>query len=196
MNVDDLVSAVAGEPERVVRLTVRTTPSAVLAQAGKPGGLKLTDLLSASAPHSESRDVRYRHVLGGPASQRAIEAWSERHPSHVLPADLREFVARINGVHLWANLETGRSYTGLAPIEEWDLARTKMYGPTADRRLLDDRYVALSYHQDGASFVVLDVESGTYFLMDTAGPDTSSPIARNADELLDWLWRHRIAPKP
>lgn len=70
-----------------------------------------------------------------------------------------------------------------------------MYGENADRDLLDDRYVALSYHQDGAAFVVLDVESGKYFLMDTAGPDTTSPIANDARELLDWLWRSRIEPK-
>jgi hypothetical protein len=65
----------------------------------------------------------------------------------------------------------------------------------ADRRLLDDRYVALSYHQDGAAFIVLDVASGTYFLMDTAGPDATSPIATNVEELLDWLWQSRITPK-
>jgi hypothetical protein len=76
------------------------------------------------------------------------------------------------------------------------LARTRFYGASADRRLLDDRYVAISYHQDGASFVVLDVESGIYFLMDAAGPDTTSPIAHDAKGLLAWLWQTRIPPKP
>jgi hypothetical protein len=104
-------------------------------------------------------------------------------------------VERVNGIHLWANVETGRSYAGLAPIEEWELARVKMYGPTAARTLLDDRYVAISYHQDGASFVVLDVTSGRYFLMDVAGADATSPIANNVDELLGWLWGSRISPK-
>jgi hypothetical protein len=113
-----------------------------------------------------------------------------------LPADLRALVERVNGIHLWANVETGRSYVGLAPVEEWELARVKMYGAAGDPGLLDDRYVAISYHQDGASFVVLDVKSGGYFLMDTAGPDTTSPIAGNVEELLDWTWRSRIAPKP
>jgi hypothetical protein len=154
-----------------------------------------TELLSAPGRRAEQRDVRYRHILGSPASQQAIDAWQGRHPSHSLPADLRALVTRINGIHLWANVETGRAYTGLAPVEEWDLARVKMYGAAADRKLLDDRYVALSYHQDGASFVVLDVDSGRYFLMDAAGPDTTSPIANSAGELLDWLWRTRIAPK-
>jgi hypothetical protein len=157
--------------------------------------MKMTDLLSAPGRRAEERNVRYRHMLGSPASQQAIAAWQGRHPSQSVPADLLALVARINGVHLWANVETGRAYAGLAPIEEWDLARVKMYGAAADPELLDDRYVALSYHQDGASFVVLDVESGRYFLMDAAGPDTTSPIASNAGELLDWLWRTRITPK-
>jgi hypothetical protein len=70
-----------------------------------------------------------------------------------------------------------------------------MYGPTADRGILDDRYVALSYDQGGAAFIVLDVASGRYFLMDTAGPDATAPIASTAAELLDWLWQSRITPK-
>jgi hypothetical protein len=155
----------------------------------------VTELLGAAGRRGEQRDVRYRHVLGSPASQEAIDAWQSEHPLHVLPADVRALVARINGIHLWASAERGRSYTGLAPIEEWDLARVKFYGLSADRSLLADRYVALSYHQDGASYVVLDVASGQYFLMDVAGPEATSPIASNAGELLDWLWGSRISPK-
>ena len=47
----------------------------------------------------------------------------------------------------------------------------------------------------GAAFVVLDVALRTYFLMDTAGPDATSPIATNVEGLLDWLWQSRVAPK-
>lgn len=195
MQIDDFVARAASESERTVTRTVWTTPPEVLAKAAAPGGIKMTDLLSASGRRVEQRDLRYRHVLGSPASQPTIDAWQGRHHSQSLPADLRALVLRINGVHLWANVETGRAYSELAPIEEWDLARVKMYGAAAARKLLDDRYVALSYHQDGASFVVLDVESGRYFLMDAAGPDTTTPIASNASELLDWLWRTRITPK-
>jgi hypothetical protein len=195
MQIEDFINRVAGEPERTVTLTVSTTPPKVLAKAVKSGGLSMTDFLSLPGRRSEQRDVRYRHILGSPASPETIEAWDKRQPSHPFPADLRALVTRINGIHLWANAETGRSYVGLAPVEEWELARIKMYGPMADRRLLDDRYVALSYHQDGAAFVVLDVALGTYFLMDTAGPDATSPIATNVEELLDWLWQNRIAPK-
>jgi hypothetical protein len=195
MQIDDFIARAASEPERTVTRTVWTTPPEVLAKAAASGGMRMTDLLSAPGRRAEQRDVRYRHILGPPASQQAIDTWQERHASHSLPADLRALVGRINGVHLWANVETGRAYAGLAPIEEWDLARVKVYGAVADPKLLDDRYVALSYHQDGASFVVLDVQSGRYFLMDAAGPDTTAAIASNAEELLDWLWRTRITPK-
>ena len=195
MQIDDFLARVASEPERTVTRTVWTAPPEVLAKAAKPSGMLMTDFLSAPGRRAEQREVRYRHVLGAPASPQAVDAWQNQRPSHPLPADLRALVERVNGIHLWANVETGRSYAGLAPIEEWELARVKMYGPTAARTLLDDRYVAISYHQDGASFVVLDVTSGRYFLMDVAGADATSPIANNVDELLGWLWGSRISPK-
>lgn len=194
MQIDDFLSAVAGEPEKVFTRSIRLASAQTRAAASKSGGMRLTDFMSAPAK-VEQRIFRYRHILGPPASPHAIEEWRKQRASHPLPADLVALVERINGIHLWANLETGRSYVGLAPIEEWDLARVKMYGATAGKGLLDDRYVALTYHQDGASFVVLDVVSGTYYLMDVSGPDTSTPIGRSVVELLDWLWKHRIPPK-
>jgi hypothetical protein len=194
MHIDEIINLVNGEPARFVTRNVRVPSPQTLSIASKPGGLSLTEFLSAPAT-MEQKDVRYSHILGAPASREAIEAWAKQHPTHPLPVDLQALVARINGIHLWANAETGRSYEGLAPIEEWELARTKMYGPTADRALLDDRFVALSYHQDGAAFVVLDIVTEKYFLMDAAGPEATSPIANDGGELLDWLWRNRIAPK-
>lgn len=194
MRIEEFLGKVASEPERTTTGTVWTTPPEVLAKAAKTGGISLIDFLAAPGRTSKQVEFRCRHILGSPASPDAIEAWQERRPSHPLPADLRALVARINGIHLWANADTGRSYDGLAPIEEWELARIKMYGPTADPGLLDDRYVALSYNQDWGAFIILDAASGTYLLMDTAGPDTRTPIANNADELLDHLWRSRITP--
>src|ERR1700733_7481502 len=175
MLIEDFINHVAGEPERTVTETVWKVPREILAKAAKHGGLRMTELLSAPERRAEHREIRYRHVLGPPASHEVIDAWEKQRPSHPLPADLRALVTRIDGIHLWANSESGRPYVGLAPVEEWELARIRMYGPAADRSLLEDRYVALSYHEDGASFVVLDVATGIYFLMDAAGPDAESP---------------------
>ena len=195
MQIEEFVRRVGEEGERTVTRTVSTAPSDVLVNVAKRGGMSMTEFLSSPGRRSEQRELRYRHILRAPASQEALDAWHGRRPSHPLPVDLRALVMRINGIHLWADVETGYSYAGLAPIEEWELARVKMYGPTADRSLVDDRYVALSYHLDGAAFVVLDAELGTYFLMDSAGPDRTAPIANNYDELLHRLLRHRIPPQ-
>lgn len=134
------------------------------------------------------------HVLGSGASLEALASWKTRWPHHPLPSDLMTLVSHVNGIHLWADLETGHAYQGLAPLEEWDLARVKMWGPDADPKDLDDGYLALSYHTDGAAFVVLNVDSGEYFLMDSCGVDESAPIGRSASELLDWLWENRLPP--
>jgi hypothetical protein len=143
---------------------------------------------------TERRVMREGHVLGTGASPEAIAAWRPRWPRRALPADLVELLLRVNGIHLWADLETGRAYEGLAPFEEWELARVKMWGPHAAPSLLGDQYIALSYHADGAAFLVLNVDTGDYFLMDSCGADESCGIGRSARDLLDWLWSHRLSP--
>jgi hypothetical protein len=193
--IDDFIARVASEPERTVERPIWNLPAAALAKAREPGGMKLETLLASPGRTASVRTFRYRHMLGAPATFEALEAWRLRYPEWRLPDDLVALVRRINGIHLWANVETGRAYQGIAPIEEWEAARLRLYGPTAGHDLLDDRYIAVSYHQDDAAFVILDAGSGTYFLMDAAGPDLTSPIARNVAELLDWLWRSRLEPQ-
>jgi len=67
-----------------------------------------------------------------------------------------------------------------------------MYGSDADPDLLEERYLALSYHSDSAVYIVLNVECGKYFWMDSCGPDEGSLIGASVGELLDWVWEHRI----
>jgi hypothetical protein len=193
MQTEDFIERVRTEGERVVSRPAKSAATA--ARAGQPGGIMLADLLAQHGPGAGRRDVHYRHILGPPASEARIGTWQQRTPNQRLPDDLVALIRTMNGIHLWADGDSGRAYTGLAPNEEGEPARTKFFGPDADQTLHHDRYIAISYHQDAAAFNVLDVDSGTYFLMDSAGPDTTTPIATNADELLDWLWQKRIAPK-
>ena len=196
MRIEEFLSKVASEPERTLMETHWTSPPELLARMKQPGGMRLTDFLAAPGRIPEQCECRYRHILGAPASPDAIAAWQRQHPSHPLPADLQALVARINGIHLWADSETGWCYQGFAPIEKWDLARSTMYwGPTTDPSLLDDHYIALSYDEGHASYIVLNIKSGKYYLMDVAGPDESCPIADNVEELLDYLWERRMTPK-
>lgn len=192
MDVEEFIRRVGSEPPRTVTKTVRIPPPEIFETLEDRGWMSLTELQSASGTRIEKRSVRYGHILGPPAPVGSIETWQGEKSR--LPADLVHLVGRMNGIHLWADLDEGRAYEGLAPINEWELARIKMWGAAADRNTLDDRYHAISYHQDGAAFAVLDVVSGKYFLMDAAGADETCPIGDCVGDLLDWLWKSRIDP--
>jgi hypothetical protein len=194
MTLDELFKRVESEPPRTVTLRQNLSQEQIDA-ANRPGGMRLSDLLAVAPRPLPQRTVRFGHILGPPTSHSTVRAWGEQFPYHALPADLKDLVAQVNGIHLWADLDTRRSYDGLAPLEEWDLARIKMYGRGSDAHLLPDRYLALSYHGDGAAFIVLNVESGRYFLMDSSGPDEACPIGASVSDLLDWLWDHRHCPR-
>lgn len=158
-------------------------------------GMLISEYLARFKPTGQTLEARYEHRLGPGVPLEDLRKWEASHPNYPLPDSLRELLLEIDGIHLWADGETGRSYQGLAPLHEWDTARVVMYGPESAVNLLDSRYLAISYHADCAAYIVLDVGAGHYFLMDTAGPDESCPIGRGAPELLDWLWKYRMAPE-
>jgi hypothetical protein len=186
MQIDELIRAAATEPNREVTRSVRVCSPATLEAVPKTG-ISVLDLSSLPA-QVERKTFRFGHLLGPPASPRALEEVVRRAPL-CFPADLMNLVARVNGIHLWADLDRGRSYTGLAPIEEWDVGGVALFYDA-----LDDRHVSLTYHDDGAAAIVLELTSGTYYLMDTAGADHSCQIGKSSGDLLDYLWTHRIPP--
>jgi hypothetical protein len=188
MTSEEFLERVASEKALVVTRRTSIIPRERL-ESGRP----LSEILAAGAP-GPLVTVTYEHIVDPPASIETIDAWCARHPAHPLPADLRELLLRCNGIHLWADASTGRAYQGIAPIQEWTLARTKLWGPTVERAMLDDRFLAISYHENGDDQVALDTGAGGYFSMEPIGADTSRPIGRNVPELLDWLWRGRHAP--
>jgi hypothetical protein len=192
MQLDDFLQRLRSQPERIVRGSgLRITPEA-LAKAHQPGGIRLSEILAK--PAVAPPELHFRHVVAPPATEEAIAAWESKWPYQAVPAELLALVRAANGIHFWANAQTGDRYTGLAPIEEWEIAGTKMYGTGSANALLDGRYVAISYDVNGESFVVVDVLSGKYYSLETSGPDTSAPIADNLEELLGWLWKYRGLP--
>jgi hypothetical protein len=197
MTFDELLERIATEPNRTSEVDVQVPSPELLREIeaqreAQRGILRLDAFLSDPRFTIERRTLRTGHLLGAPASLEELARWRSSWPRHRLPEDLVGLLRRANGIHLWADLGEGRSYEGLAPLAEWRLARNKMWGEDAAPDLLPDRYLALSYHADGAAFVVLDVDSGKYFLMDSCGADETSPIGDCAGHLLDWLWDHRI----
>jgi hypothetical protein len=129
MQIDDFIRVVAGEGERVVTRSVRPLAVQTLAAASRPGGMSLKDLMSAPAK-VEQRSFRFGHVLGPPASPQAIQSCEVRRLLQPLPTGLLALVERINGIHLWANLQTGR-YT------EREIARIYQAGRMGSVNFMD-----------------------------------------------------------
>jgi hypothetical protein len=155
----------------------------------------LTDFLKLPVLWREEREFHDGHILGAGASLEQISAWETAHPMLPLPGDLRALLQRMNGIHLWADLDEGRAYDGNAPLEEWELARTKMWGAKVDPPWLSDAHVAISYNADDSVFVVLNTATGIYYRMDPCGADEMSPLATDVESLLDWLWKNRLSPR-
>lgn len=172
-------------------LEVSVAAPELLNDAARPGGMRLNELLADPRRHKERRVSRTGHLLGQPLVQAAIEKWMRDWPKHQLPPDLQNLLQHVDGVHLWADLDAGRSYQGIAPLADWELARTRMWGSDADPDLLGDDYLAISYHADGAAYVVLKVTTGEYFVMDSCGADETCRIGGDVASLLDWLWKNR-----
>jgi hypothetical protein len=116
--------------------------------------MPVSDLMADPRQRREKRTFRNGHVVGPPVRDADLDDWQRRWARYPLPADLRALLLRANGIHLWA--DTGRAYQGLAPLEEWMLARVATWGVEAKPSALSDRYLALTYDIDGAAFAVLE----------------------------------------
>jgi hypothetical protein len=81
--------------------------------------MTIAELQSRPDQHKEARSFRYGHVVGPGLATRDIEAWQASFPDHVLPQDLAQALTVVDGVHIWANLETRRAYFGISPLCEW-----------------------------------------------------------------------------
>jgi hypothetical protein len=118
MTTDELLQRVAAQPMVTVERDVSIpgpAPKALLAE-GKP--IPLTELVRHPDQHSERRTFQYGHVLGPGLSPHAIASWQASHPAHPLPPDLIGFLRQVDGVHLWADLASGRAYFGILPMNE------------------------------------------------------------------------------
>ena len=144
MTFDELLARIAMEPNRTYERDVRVPNAELMNELHAAGGMRVDKFMADLRCTTERRTFRKGHVVGPPLSTTELEQWRAAWPRHPLPDDLVALLARANGIHLWANLDTGRAYEGLAPLGEWRLARRKMWGDDADPSLLADRYLALS----------------------------------------------------
>lgn len=160
-----------------------------LLESGRP--VMLAEYLNHPDRHSELRTFRYGHLVGDGLSPDALDDWQRRFSSYPLPEDLRRFLGKANGVHLWADLAEQRAYFGILPLEEWTDAASHDLGYVFDTP--PRAALLISYRYDTAGFAVLDTEGPTYYWCELIGDPT--PIGTTVDELLTYWWDHcRLDP--
>lgn len=161
-------------PELLARMNQRPTPT-------------VADLLAHPDQRQERRRYSYRHIVGSGLTRGAIDEWQSNHVDHVLPDDVRELLTVANGVHLWADVETGRSYFGILPLEEWrDVAVSRWAW------LFDDRptpqALVISYHENGDYLLVLETSPQCFVWWDPQNPLEPKRVGSTVEEFLDFWW--------
>jgi hypothetical protein len=111
-----------------------------------------------------------------------------------LPADLHQLLLHADGVHFWADLDHGRAYFGIAPLDEWQDAAGND-GPVLFHEPPTGMLV-ISYHQNGDYYAVLDTASSVYRWFDHEDIDNPVVIGSSVAELLDWFWNQATELRP
>jgi hypothetical protein len=155
-----------------------------LLQSGRP--LLLSEIQAHPDRHRENRRYRYGHVLGHGLDPSAIAAWQDRHPDSPLATDVADLLAQIDGIHLWADLETGRSSFGIRPLEEWcDVRDDEAHELFSEQQ---PGTLVISYHDNGDYFLLLEPTKNRFTWFDPQSPDDSESIGSSVSTLLDWWW--------
>jgi hypothetical protein len=139
--------------------------------------------------------LRWGHLHGPGVEPPRLAAWLANGPGRHLPDDLAALVRRVDGVHLWANLDVGRAYWGLAPLAEWiEAGAAQWCGMFPDEHASS---LVISYHANSDCFVVLEPEASVYRNADVQNfGDAGKIVARCVPELLDWLWAEHFELDP
>jgi len=183
MTITELVARAAAQPVVTVNREISfSDPVLQEAMRSRPY-MSVAELIAHPDRRKEMRSFRYGHVLGPGLSQAAISRWQHAFPLHRLPTDVADALGTVNGVHLWADLDVGRSYFGIAPLEEWrDIAGLEwMLG----RR---ESCLVISYHENGDYVLVLDTEARRFDWVDHEDIDNPLVVGRTFAEMLGWLW--------
>jgi hypothetical protein len=140
-----------------------------------------------------TEEMPSHHRIFPPLSNNELKEWRATWIGHPLPEDLMESLRHSNGIQFWVHAGSPEGYFRLFPLREIDSARRIMwlgYGDSTDTDevpYLD--WLAISEHQDGGEYIVLDTDRQRYYLMDTILSDLSNPIGHNIPELLEFIWK-------
>jgi hypothetical protein len=134
-----------------------------------------------------------KHRIFPALSNGELEEWRAKWPRHSLPEDLLELLRCSDGIQFWVHEGSPEGYFRLLPLREIDSARRIMWLEYGDSMDADEvpysDWFAISEHQDGGEYIVLDTDRQEYYLMDTILSDLSNPIGHSIPELLEFIWK-------
>jgi hypothetical protein len=153
-------------------------------RSGRP--LMVSDLSAHPDQRREVRRFRYGNLLGPPLSESVLQDWLRRHADVVLSPSLVRLLRICDGIHLWADLETGYSYYGVLPLTQWshvgDHVAAELCGD------LPGSMLVISYHDNGDYYLLLDAARDRFIWFDPQSPDDSKPAGDSIEQFLSWWW--------
>lgn len=124
-----------------------------------------------------------QHRVFPPLDGAEFESWQAKWPGQFLPEDFLTLMRRSNGIQFWVHEGSPEGYLRLLPLREIDSARRIMWLEHGANMGADEvpyaHWLAVSEHQDGGEYLVLDTDRHQYYLMDTCGADLSNPAGNN-----------------
>lgn len=148
--------------------------------------ITVADLMSHPDQHAAIRRFRYGHVLGPGVGAASLTDWQACHPGISLAPDVVDLVRHVDGIHLWADLDRGRSYYGIRPLSEWVEVAASEWSFLFDTPKAGA--FVLSYRNNGDYFLVLDTRENHFIWHDPQNFAGSQTVGRSVDQLLDWWW--------
>jgi len=184
----ELVKRAASQPIVKLARVVNVPGPELSALLSSRQPLLVSDLMAHPDQKKEIRKFQYGHILDAGISIAEIQEWETQHPHHDLPPDVVEFLQQVNGVHLWADIDSHRSYYGILPVSKWQDANdadwNQMFVQPSEGLLV------ISYHDNGDYFLVLDAKASAYFWYDLQDFDNPLRVGNSVPQLLDWWWEH------
>ena len=187
MTTDELLKRVREQPVVAIQRTVSVHGPQLKALLAQGKAIPVSEIMAHPDQRREPRTVRYAHRVGPGASVEAVDAWQALHPGHPLPGDLREFLTRVDGVHLWADVASSRAYFGILPLQEWQDAKDVDWATMFESPPVGQ--LVISYHENGDDFLVLDTKGPAYLWYDLGNFDHPKHAGRTVAELLDFWWQ-------
>jgi hypothetical protein len=199
MTIDEFLARIAAQPpithERLVYVWGPELEAMFASRLAAGKSMLLSELRAHPDQTQELRRFRYGHVVGPGLAPAEVEAWQCKWRDARLPADVVHLLTRVNGIHLWAELDRSRAYFGILPLIEWqavihsDLAES--YG------LPPEGHFMISYHDNGDYFLILDAHNSRYLWWDVQNFGVHpKQVATTVEELLDWWWNHAAELDP